>query len=133
MFWGISYLTWVCAAVGQARRATSSDLSTPGFAIIFTRLSDGIGRQSAVILAYVLFAAFSLGGGLAQTLNQLIAFRVLQGIGGSGLYSMIMVIGAEITPIDYWGPLSGMIGIVLATGSVLGIWFHPYTFSLRVL
>ncbi|KAL8730918.1 MAG: hypothetical protein Q9181_004490 [Wetmoreana brouardii] len=92
-----------------------------GFAIIFTRLSDGIGREAAVITAYVLFAAFSLGGGLAQTLDQLIALRVLQGIGGSGLYSMIMVIGVEITPAQYWAALSGMIGMSLATGSVLGM------------
>ncbi|KAL8719831.1 MAG: hypothetical protein Q9225_003209 [Loekoesia sp. 1 TL-2023] len=101
-------------------------ISSPGgqptrFAIIFTRLSDGIGREAAVITAYVLFAAFSLGGGLAQTLDQLIALRVLQGIGGSGLYSMLMVIGVEITPVRYWGALSGMIGMSLATGSVLGI------------
>ncbi|KAL8699912.1 MAG: hypothetical protein Q9201_005739 [Fulgogasparrea decipioides] len=95
-------------------------LSYMGFAIIFTRLSDGIGREAAVITAYVLFAAFSLGGGLAQTLDQLIALRVLQGIGGSGLYSMIMVIGVEITPAQYWAALSGMIGMSLATGSVLG-------------
>lgn len=93
----------------------------PGFAIIFTRLSDGIGRQPAVIIAYVLFAAFSLAGGLAQTLGQLIALRFLQGIGGSGLYSMLMVIGVEVTPVQYWGGLSGMIGVILATGSVLGI------------
>ena len=84
-------------------------------------MSDGIGRQAAVIIAYVFFAAFSLGGGLAQSLNQLIALRVLQGIGGSGLYSMLMVIGVEITPVQYWGALSGMIGMALATGSVLGI------------
>lgn len=93
----------------------------PGFATIFARLSDGIGREAAVILAYVLFAAFSLGGGLAQTLNQLIALRVLQGIGGAGLYSMFMVVGPEITPVQHWGVLSGIIGITLAVGSVLGI------------
>lgn len=101
-----------------------------GFAIIFTRLSDGIGRQPAIILAYVLFAAFSLAGGLAQTLNQLIALRVLQGIGGSGLYSMLMVVGVEITPAEYWGGLSGMIGGCLATGSVLGI-IKPALFRCR--
>lgn len=92
-----------------------------GFAIIFARLSDGIGRLAAVITAYVLFAGFSLGGGLAQTLNQLIALRVLQGIGGSGLYSMLMVIGPEITPVQHRAALSGMIGMVLAIGLVLGI------------
>lgn len=92
-------------------------------------MSDGIGREPAVVIAYVLFAAFSLGGGLAQTLDQLIALRVLQGLGGSGLYSMLMVIGVEITPVQYWGALSGMIGAALATGSVLGMWplpIHPF-------
>ncbi|KAL8684318.1 MAG: hypothetical protein Q9224_006442 [Gallowayella concinna] len=54
------------------------------------------------------------------TLNQLIALRVFQGIGGSGLYSMIMVVGPEITPTKYWGALSGVIGLTLAIGSVLG-------------
>ena len=103
--------------------------NAPGFAIIFTRLSDGIGRQPAVIIAYVLFAAFSLGGGLAQTLGQLIALRFLQGIGGAGLYSMLMVIGVEITPVQYWGGLSGMIGLILATGSVLGICFWYCVFG----
>ena len=105
---------------GKCERPGNSEKLIPGFAIIFTRLSDGIGREAAVIIAYVLFAAFSLGGGLAQRLNQLIALRALQGIGGSGLYSMLMVIGVEITPVQYWGAFSGMIGTVLATGSVLG-------------
>ena len=108
-----------------------SEMLMLGFAIIFTRLSDGIGREAAVVIAYVFFAAFSLGGGLAQTLNQLIALRVLQGVGGSGLYSMLMVIGVEITPVQYWGALSGMIGAALATGSVLGICSLPIHFSLR--
>ena len=99
---------------------------TAGFAVIFTRTSDGIGREPAIILAYVLFAAFSLGGGLARTLNELVGLRALQGIGGSGLYSMLMVIGVEVTPVEYWGGLSGMIGMVLATGSVLGTYLLFY-------
>ena len=91
-----------------------------GFATIFARASDGIGRKETTIVAWVFFGAFSLGGGLAKTLNQLIAFRVLQGIGGSGLYAMIMVVGPEITPLNRWGAFSGMLGMTIATGSVLG-------------
>ena len=90
------------------------------FATIFARASDGIGRLEATIVAWVLFGAFSLGSGLAKTLSQLIAFRVLQGIGGSGLYAMIMVIGPEITPVEHWGVCSGTLGVTIATGSVLG-------------
>ena len=112
-------------------RLGSTEKLMLGFAVIFARLSDGIGRLAAVIIAYVLFAGFSLGGGLAQTLDQLIALRVLQGIGGSGLYSMLMVIGPEITPLQYRATLSGMIGMVLAIGLVLGISSISCPLSLR--
>ena len=91
-----------------------------GFAAIFTRLSDSMGRQEVTVAAWVIFGAFSLGGGLAKTLNQLIVCRVIQGVGGSGLYSMIMVVGPEITPPKYWGAFSGIIGMTIATGSILG-------------
>lgn len=95
-----------------------------GFATIFARASDGIGRTEATLIAWAFFGAFSLGGGLAKTLNQLIAFRVLQGIGGSGLYAMIMVVGPEITPLKHWGAFSGMLGMTIAIGSVLGKFVH---------
>lgn len=84
-------------------------------------MSDAIGHEAAVILAYVIFSASSLGAGLANNLNMLIAFRVLQGIGGSGLYCMIMGIWVEVTPVRYWGAVSGMVEGVLAIGSVMGI------------
>jgi MFS family permease len=62
-------------------------------AITFTRVSDVIGRRNAFVVGYVLFIAFSLGCGFAQDISQLIAMRVLQGIGGSGrfiLYPTVM-------------------------------------------
>lgn len=33
---------------------------------------------------------------------------------------MIMVVGPEITPLHHWGAFSGMLGMTIATGSVLG-------------
>ena len=44
--------------------------------------------SQAVIAAWITFIAFSLGCGLAQSIKQLIVMRTLQGVGGSGLYSM---------------------------------------------
>jgi MFS family permease len=55
-----------------------------GFAVFFARISDVTGRRNAFIAAYVIFFGFSIGCGFAQTMNQLIACRALQGIGGSG-------------------------------------------------
>jgi MFS family permease len=63
-----------------------------GFAVFFSRLSDVIGRRNAFAMAYLIFFAFSIGCGFAKTMNQLIACRAFQGIGGSGGgFSMVAV------------------------------------------
>ena len=54
--------------------------------------------------AWIIFTAFSLGGGLAQSMKQLITFRALQGVGGSGLYSLSNV-GMGIGLFDVSSPL----------------------------
>lgn len=64
--------------------ALAYTLTYLGCAVVFPRISDVIGRRDAFIGAYLIFFAFSLGCGFSQTLNQLIAFRALQGVGGSG-------------------------------------------------
>lgn len=70
--------------------------------------------------AFIVFSAFSLGCGLSQTLDQLIAFRALQGIGGSALYAMTMTVLPEITPKERFPLMSGGIGIVFTVAAVLG-------------
>jgi MFS family permease len=98
--------------------------SALGFALIFARLSDGIGRRNTLILSWILFGGFSIGSGLAKTLNELIGFRVLQGVGASGLYTMTFVIGNQITPVRFFGVFGGSIGMTFAVGSVLGTSTH---------
>jgi hypothetical protein len=63
-------------------------LSYMAFAIIISRLSDPFGRKTVQVVAFTIFIAFSIGCALSQTMAQLIVFRALQGVGGSGLYSM---------------------------------------------
>lgn len=65
--------------------ALAYTLAYLGCAVTFTRISDVIGRRNAFVASYLLFLAFSLGCGFAQTLDQLIVFRTMQGIGGSGI------------------------------------------------
>jgi MFS family permease len=64
--------------------ALAYTLAYLGCAVTFARISDVVGRRNAFITAYIIFFAFSLGCGFAQNLDQLIACRALQGIGGSG-------------------------------------------------
>ncbi|KAL8995318.1 MAG: hypothetical protein Q9169_004922 [Polycauliona sp. 2 TL-2023] len=95
-------------------------LTYTGFLIIFARLSDIFGRKLALLSALTLFTVFSLACGVAQTTNQLIIFRAFQGIGGSGIYSMVMAISPEITPAAKFGLVSGCISAVFASASILG-------------
>lgn len=65
--------------------ALAYTLAYLGCAVVFARISDIIGRRDAFIAAYIIFFAFSLACGFSTNLEQLIAFRALQGIGGSGM------------------------------------------------
>ena len=60
-------------------------LSYLGCAVTFAQLSDVVGRRNAFIAAHVFFFAFSMACGFSRNLSLLIAFRALQGIGGSGM------------------------------------------------
>lgn len=53
-------------------------------AVLFARVSDVVGRHAAFAAAYVVFIVFSIACGFAGGMGQLIAFRALQGVGGSG-------------------------------------------------
>ena len=55
--------------------------------VVFARISDIIGRRNAFAVAKTLFFGCSLACGFSQNLNQLIAFRALQGVGGAGMPS----------------------------------------------
>lgn len=110
-FEDFDHATWVL---------TSYLLTYMAFAIIITRLSDIFGRKAIEVASFVLFIAFSLGCALSQSMTQLIIFRAFQGIGGSGLFSMTMVIVMTSVPPRKRGMLSGVIGLVMVTSGVLG-------------
>ncbi|KAI0506132.1 major facilitator superfamily transporter [Xylaria bambusicola] len=100
--------------------ALAYTLSYLGCAVFLARISDVIGRRDAFLISYVIFIGFSLGCGFAQNLQQLIAFRAIQGLGGSGLYSITMIILPEISPPRLLQALAGIIGIIITISSVLG-------------
>ena len=50
------------------QHTTNSNL---GLAVAFARLSDVYGRKTMVLIAWIIFTAFSIGCGAAQTMTQL--------------------------------------------------------------
>ncbi|KAL2257933.1 hypothetical protein VTK26DRAFT_8944 [Humicola hyalothermophila] len=100
--------------------ALAYTLTYLGCAVLFARLSDVLGRRAAFAAAYVVFVAFSLACGFARNMAQLIAFRAVQGIGGSGLYSVSMIILPELTPDHQKKYIAAIVAVVLAAAGVLG-------------
>ncbi|EKJ71056.1 hypothetical protein NXS19_007615 [Fusarium pseudograminearum] len=100
--------------------ALAYTLAYLGCAIVFARISDIVGRRDAFIAAYIIFFVFSLACGFAQTLNQLIAFRALQGVGGSGLYALTMIMMPELSPDNLKQHMAAMVGLVITVSGVLG-------------
>jgi EmrB/QacA subfamily drug resistance transporter len=89
-------------------------------------LGDRFGRRRIYALGVVLFAAASVGCGLAQSVGQLIAARAVQGVGGAllvpGSLAIISASFDEARRGRAIGTWSGFTGITSAVGPVLGGW-----------
>ncbi|KAJ5925607.1 hypothetical protein N7454_008246 [Penicillium verhagenii] len=91
-----------------------------GSMAIWTKLSDIIGRKQATIASLSILLAFSIGCGCAQTVNQLIICRALQGIGGAGAYALAILCIYEIAPKSQLPTYSGIMSFCLAVAALTG-------------
>ncbi|KAK3321991.1 putative efflux pump antibiotic resistance protein [Apodospora peruviana] len=91
-----------------------------GFIIIWTKLSDIIGRKAALTAAMVVFSAFSAGCGAAKAVDQLIVFRALQGVGAAGTYSMSILSVYDMVPREKLALNGVFISISIALATLTG-------------
>ncbi|WP_180982556.1 MFS transporter [Methylocella silvestris] len=90
------------------------------FLPIFGRLCEIVGRKSLYLTGYALFVVASALCGLSTNLNELIVFRVLQGIGGSLLgANSISILVAAIGPKQR-GKALGIFAAAQAVGMSAG-------------
>lgn len=91
---------------------------------IFGKLSDRFGRRSFYLFGLVIFLVGSVLSGLSQNLNELIAFRAVQGLGSGAFFTVVFSIVAEIFPpkmaARLVGILSGVFGIAIVAGPLIG-------------
>jgi DHA1 family bicyclomycin/chloramphenicol resistance-like MFS transporter len=83
------------------------------FLLVCGPLSDKYGRRPVLLGGLALFATASLACALAGNVGQLIAFRILQGIGASGPSSMCMAICRDRYEGDRRKHILAWIGIIL--------------------
>ncbi|MFE6773950.1 MDR family MFS transporter [Streptomyces fimicarius] len=108
---GIGLFAWVTIAY-----VIASSVTTP----IYGKLGDLFGRKAGHLSAMVLFLLGSALAGAAGTMEQLIAFRVVQGLGAGGLFvSVLAIIGELFTPREA-AKYYGMFGMVFAGASLAG-------------
>ncbi|KAJ5959926.1 uncharacterized protein N7479_007076 [Penicillium vulpinum] len=100
--------------------ATSYFLTLTSFQPLYGKLSDIFGRKPCLLFAYAIFGIGCLGCGLARDINELIAARVFQGIGGGGMTTVVSILMSDIVPLRDRGLWQGIINIIYATGSGTG-------------
>jgi EmrB/QacA subfamily drug resistance transporter len=106
-----SQYTWVITAT-----LLSSTASTP----IWGKLADLFSKKLLIQLSIVVFIAGSMLAGSAASVETLIAWRVLQGLGLGGLQALVQIaMAAMISPRER-GRYSGLLGGVMAVATVGG-------------
>src|ERR671937_739399 len=102
---GLEHLAWVASAFLLAQTAV-----TP----LYGKLGDLYGRKRVLQSAVVLFLAGSALCGLSASMDERIAFRAVQGLGGGGLIVLTQAIVGDIVPPRDRGRYQGLFGGVFA-------------------
>src|SRR5262252_8333623 len=97
---------------------------------VYGKLSDVYGRKVMLLIAVGLFIAGSCLSGLSQSMDQLIAFRALQGLGAGGFYPLALsVVGDLFNPRErgkYQGAIGAVFGLSFLVGPLVGGWFTEH-------
>jgi len=108
---GISHLSWI---------VTAYLLATTVVVPLYGKLGDLFGRRIVLQAAVIIFLIGSALCGLAQNLPELIAFRIVQGLGGGGLIVTAIAVVGDVVPPRERGRYQGFFGGVFGLSTVLG-------------
>lgn len=84
------------------------------------KLSDMYGRKPLLLGGVAIFTIGSLLSGTSQSITWLIAWRILQGIGGGIIMANAFTIIGDLFPINERAKWQGMFGAVFGMSSVIG-------------
>ncbi|WP_308013515.1 MFS transporter [Streptomyces beigongshangae] len=87
---------------------------------VYGKLSDTFGRKPVLIAGCVLFLVGSLLCALAWNMAALIAFRVVQGLGGGALQGTVQTLAADLYPLEQRPKIQARLSTVWAVSAVAG-------------
>jgi EmrB/QacA subfamily drug resistance transporter len=107
----LNRISWVATAY-----LLTSAVSTP----LYGKIGDLFGRKKIFQFAIIVFLIGSALSGLSQNMDQLIAFRAVQGLGAGGLMSQVLAIIGDIIPPRQRGRYQGYFVGTWALASIIG-------------
>lgn len=91
-----------------------------GLLPVVGRIADALGRREVFLAGIATFVAGSLFSALAPSFIALVLARAFQALGGATIMANVMAIIALIFPIERRGQALGLIGSVVAAGTLAG-------------
>lgn len=97
---------------------------------LWGRLSDLFGRRSTYLIGLTIFLVGSALSGLSRSMPELIAFRMLQGLGAGSLITIGMTIIGDLFQLErrarVQGYIAGIWGVASLVGPLLGGFLTDY-------
>ncbi|MFB8052160.1 MFS transporter [Streptomyces rubiginosohelvolus] len=87
---------------------------------LYGKLSDTFGRKPVLVAGIILFLVGSVLCAAAWNMAALIAFRIVQGLGGGALQGTVQTIAADLYPLKERPRIQAKLSTVWATSAVAG-------------
>src|SRR5436305_3427894 len=108
---GITLYSWVFSVYLLASTTTVP---------IYGKLADLFGRKPIFLFGTALFLIGSIASGASQSMEQLIVFRAIQGLGAGAVLPIVLTIIGDIFVLEERAKIQGLFSGVWALSSIIG-------------